>query len=126
MSRPLFLTLTLATLLLAISCSTATNRTAPQLARAGVNGVTTPTCAYCPNPEYSQEARKAKLEGNVTVQAVVTADGRAENISVLQGLGSGLDQKAIDTVKSWRFNPAHNSHGDPVATKVPMHVTFKL
>jgi periplasmic protein TonB len=126
MSRPLLLALTLSTLLLAISCSSGTKPTAPQLARAGENGVTIPSCAYCPNPEYSEEARKAKLEGNVTVQAVVTADGRAENISVLQGLGSGLDQKAIDTVKTWRFNPALDSTGAPVPTQVPMQVSFKL
>ena len=86
-------TLGLVTALLLAACSTATKPTAPQLPRAGVNGVTIPTCDYCPAPEYSEAARKAKLEGNVTVQATVTTDGRAENISILQGLGSGLDQK---------------------------------
>jgi periplasmic protein TonB len=124
MPRAISLFLTVSSLLFAVSCSS--QKTTPHVARAGVNGVTIPSCAYCPLPEYSDEARKAKLEGTITVQAVVTADGRAEDVSVLQGLGSGLDEKAVEVVKNWRFNPARDSKGQPIAVEVPMHVSFKL
>jgi periplasmic protein TonB len=126
MSHPLLVALTLSSLFLVFSCSSQQKTQTPQVARAGVDGITIPTCAYCPFPEYSEEARKAKVQGTVTVQAVVTLDGRAEKISVVQGLGSGLDEKAIEVVKNWRFNPAHNAKGQPVAAEVPMHVFFKL
>jgi periplasmic protein TonB len=126
MLRPSLVVLTLTSLFLVISCSSQKKTPTPQIARAGVDGISIPTCVYCPRPEYSEEARKAKLQGTITVQAVVTLDGRAENISVVQGLGSGLDEKAIEVVKNWHFNPAHNSKGQPVAAEVPMHVFFKL
>jgi TonB family protein len=77
-------------------------------------------------PEYTEQARKARIEGTVVVHAIVTVDGRAENISVTKGLGSGLNEKAIEVVKKWRFNPARDSAGHPVAVTVPMDVTFRL
>jgi protein TonB len=126
MLRPFVIALTLLSLFLVIPCSSQEKTESPQVARAGVDGVTMPTCAYCPFPEYSEEARKAKVQGTVTVRALVTLDGRAEKISVVQGLGSGLDERAVEVVKKWRFNPAHNSKGQPVAAEVPMHVFFKL
>ena len=99
---------------------------APQIARPGVNGVTVPACRYCPSPEYTNQARKARIQGTVVLQAVVTVDGRAEDISVMRGLGSGLDEKAIEAVKKWHFNPARDADGHPVAVAVPMDVTFRL
>lgn len=100
----------------------------PAVARAGVNGVSLPSCIYCPTPEYTDKARAAKLNGSVVVQAVVTADGRAENISVVKGheLGLGLDENAIRAVAEWRFKPALGPDGKPVAVLVPVEVTFRL
>lgn len=96
------------------------------IARPGVNGVTVPRCVYCPNPSYTDEARRAKINGGVVLQVVVNAEGRAENISVMRKLGYGLDQNAIETVKSWQFKPATGPDGNPVSTVVPIEVTFRI
>ena len=92
----------------------------------GRNGVGYPECSYCPTPNYSEEARKTKTQGAVTLQIVVGADGRASNIRVVRGLGMGLDERAVDTVRGWRFKPASGPGGKPVATEVLIEVTFRL
>ena len=56
----------------------------------------------------------------------MTADGRAENISVVRKAGYGLEQSAIETVKKWQFRPAKDADGTPVATLVPIEVTFRI
>lgn len=96
------------------------------VARAGVNGVTVPRCVYCPSPSFTDEARLAKINGSVVLQVVVSANGRAENISVMRKLGYGLDQNAIETVKSWQFKPATGPDGNPISTIVPIEVTFRI
>jgi TonB family protein len=95
-------------------------------ARAGVSGVTVPACVYCPSPSFTDEARAAKFNGSVVLQVVVTAAGRAENISVVRKAGYGFEQSAIDTVKKWQFRPAKGPDGNPVATVVPIEVTFRI
>lgn len=97
-----------------------------QVYRPGVAGVGYPKCAYCPNPKYSDEALKAGYEGAVVLQAVITAQGRAIKIIVVKNPGLGLDKKAIDVVKRWRFKPALGPSGSPVDVEVPVEVTFRL
>jgi TonB family protein len=92
----------------------------------GTGGVGYPSCAYCPDPKYSEEARKAKYQGTVVLQAVITADGRAIEIQVVKGPGLGLEEKAVEAVKQWRFKPALGPSGKPVAVVVPIEVTFRL
>jgi periplasmic protein TonB len=94
--------------------------------RAGVNGVGIPICLYCPIPQYSDEARKAKYQGTVVLQVTITTDGRAVNISVVKGPGLGLEEKAIEAVKGWKFKPAAGPNGKIVPTIVPIEVTFRL
>jgi protein TonB len=94
--------------------------------RAGVNGVGVPICLYCPIPQYSDEARKAKYQGTVVLQVTITTDGRAINISVVKGPGLGLEEKAIEAVKGWKFKPAVGPNGRSVPTIVPIEVTFRL
>lgn len=94
--------------------------------RAGVNGVGVPICLYCPIPQYSDEARKAKYQGTVVLQVTITPDGRAINISVVKGPGLGLEEKAIEAVKGWKFKPAVGPNGKIVPTIVPIEVTFRL
>jgi TonB family protein len=96
------------------------------IARPGVAGVTVPACVYCPNPSFTDAARAAKFNGSVVLQVVVTADGRAENISVVRKAGYGLEQNAIETVKKWQFRPAKGPDGNSVATVVPIEVTFRI
>ncbi|HMI51851.1 MAG TPA: energy transducer TonB [Candidatus Saccharimonadales bacterium] len=94
--------------------------------RAGVNGVGVPVCLYCPYPQYSDEARKAKYQGTVVLLVTITPDGRAIDIQVVKGPGLGLEEKAIEAVKGWKFKPAAGPSGKIVAVRVPIEVTFRL
>jgi TonB family protein len=96
------------------------------IARPGGAGVSVPACVYCPSPSFTEEARAAKFNGSVVLQVVVNADGRADNISVLRKAGYGLEQSAIETVRTWQFRPAKGPDGNPVATVVPVEVTFRI
>lgn len=88
-------------------------------------GVSAPHAIYDPEPEYSEEARKARYQGVVVLQVVIGADGRPGDVRVARTLGMGLDQKAIDAVRQWRFEPALKDRR-PVAVVVNIEVTFRL
>lgn len=92
---------------------------------AGVHGVTVPEVIYKPDPSFSDEARKSKTQGVVTLLLVVGKDGRPYNIRVRQSLGMGLDEKAIEAVNQWRFRPA-TLNGTAVATQIAVEVNFHL
>jgi len=94
--------------------------------RPGTGGVGYPACLYCPEPQYSEDARKAKFQGIVVLQVIIQPDGRATNIQVVKGAGLGLDEKAIEAVRTWRFKPAIGPNGTPVATITPIEVNFRL
>jgi TonB family protein len=88
-------------------------------------GVSAPRVLYNPDPEYSEEARKAKYEGVVVLSIVVGPDGRPHDIRILRSLGMGLDEKAMEAVRLWKFDPARKS-GQPVAVQVDVEVRFSL
>jgi TonB family protein len=92
---------------------------------AGVRGVTVPRVIYNPEPNFSDEARKSKTQGSVVLMLVVGADGRTYDISVQRSLGMGLDEKAIEAVRTWRFHPA-TLNGQPVAAQIAVEVNFHL
>ena len=94
--------------------------------QSGFQGsLTEPVLLYKVDPEYSEEARKAKLQGVVMVLAVIDAGGRVQNIAVAQGLGLGLDERAIAAVEQWKFR-AGMRNGKPVATSALIQLTFRL
>jgi len=93
---------------------------------AGTNGYGMPTCLYCPQPQFSDEAVKAKYQGTVLLMAIITADGRATDIRIAKGLGLGLDEKAIEAVKTWRFKPAIGPDGKASTVSAPIEVVFRL
>jgi TonB family protein len=93
--------------------------------RPGVGGVSAPRAIYKPDPEYSTEARQAKYQGTVILSIVVGADGKTRNIHVERSLGMGLDEKAMEAVRQWRFEPAMKD-GKPVAVLVSVEVAFRL
>jgi periplasmic protein TonB len=76
-------------------------------------------------PEYSEEARKAKYSGTVLLSLVVGADGLPRNIKVIRPLGLGLDEKAVEAVQKWRFR-AGVKGGHAVATQATIEVSFRL
>ncbi len=88
-------------------------------------GVTPPVAVYDPEPEFSEEARKAKYQGVCVLEVVVDAAGRPTNIRVVNSLGMGLDEKAIEKVKTWRFEPGKKD-GHPVAVAINLEVDFHL
>jgi protein TonB len=89
------------------------------------DGVSMPRAIYAPEPEFSEEARIAKFQGEVTLLVTIGTDGRARNLTVVRSLGMGLDQKAIDAVRTWRFDPAKKD-GRPVAVQMNIIVNFHL
>jgi protein TonB len=93
---------------------------------AGANGYGIPACLYCPQPEYSDEAVKAKYQGVATVQVVVATDGSVKAARVLRGLGLGLDEKVLEKVRTWRLKPATGPDGKPTTVVAVVEVTFRL
>jgi TonB family protein len=92
----------------------------------GLQGsLTEPVLLWKVDPEYSEEARKAKLQGVVMVRAVIDARGQVRDIAVTQGLGLGLDDRAIAAVQKWKFRAAMRN-GRPVATSALIQLTFRL
>ena len=89
-------------------------------------GVTMPRCAYCPDPQYTDEAREAKLQGKVTLRVFVGADGRAAQIRIVQGIGLGLDERAAQAIRSWKFVPAHDAGRHTVPAWVTVETIFRL
>ena len=88
-------------------------------------GVSAPIEVYRVEPEFSEEARKAKISGNVLVNLWVDKKGRVTHVSVLKGLGMGLDEKAIEAVKQFRFKPAMED-GKPVTVEMNIDVNFQI
>jgi len=88
-------------------------------------GVSAPRALYSPDPEYSEEARKAKYMGVVVLWVVVGPDGRVHDMRVQRSLGLGLDEKAMEAVRQWKFDPARKD-GNPVAVQINVEVNFRL
>ena len=93
--------------------------------KSHLGSLTAPILIYKVEPEFSEEARKARLQGMVTLYGEVDTDGRLSNIRVVQGLGLGLEEKAIEAVKQWRFRPGYRN-GRPVAEPATIQVNFHL
>ena len=88
-------------------------------------GVTAPSLVSKIEPEYSEEARKAKYQGTVLLYIQVDASGKAINMRVLHSLGLGLDEKAMEAVKKWKFKPG-TKDGKAVTVEAQIEVNFRL
>lgn len=95
-------------------------------AEPGKNGVTLPGCEHCPTPPYTDEAFRAKIQGEVVLGAVITPEGKANSIVVLKRLPHGLTDSAINEVKRWKFKPSLSPDGNPVATWTLIEVDFHI
>jgi protein TonB len=92
----------------------------------GVGGsLVAPLVLYKVEPEFSDEARKAKYQGTVLLTIEVGEDGQPHKLQVLRGLGLGLDEKAIEAVSRWKFKPALRN-GRPVRAAATIEVNFRL
>jgi TonB family protein len=96
-----------------------------RLGPSSIPGVTSPVCTYCPQPDYSDAARAAKLQGTVRISIVVTEEGQVTSIYVLKGAPLGLTAKTIEVAQRWRFRPGQKD-GKPVSVRVEAETTFHL
>jgi TonB family protein len=88
-------------------------------------GVSQPIPLFKVEPEYSEEARKAKHQGTVVLSIIIDEQGLPRNFRVVRPLGLGLDEKAIEAVQKWRFRPGMKD-GKPVAVLASVEVNFRL
>lgn len=87
--------------------------------------VVPPEKITAPSPQYTEIARKARIQGVVIVEAIIDKEGNVTNVKILKGLPMGLDQAAADAVKKWKFKPA-TLNGKPVAVIYNLTVNFRL
>lgn len=88
-------------------------------------GVSQPVIVFKVDPEYSEEARKAKYSGTVVLSVIVDTEGKAREIKVIKSLGMGLDEKAVEAVDKWKFKPGMKA-GSPVNVRAQIEVNFRL
>jgi len=88
-------------------------------------GISAPQALSTPDPEYTEEARNAKTQGTCILWMIVDDQGHPRDIRVVRGLGMGLDAKAIEAVRQWKFQPALKD-GHPVNVQISVEVGFKL
>ena len=88
-------------------------------------GVSAPKPLKHPDPQYSEEARAANLEGTCVLVLVVNAEGKPQDINVSRSLGMGLDERAIEAARNWTFKPAQKD-GKPVAVVISIVMSFRL
>ena len=95
----------------------------------GVNqvkdGITAPRAIYQPDPEYSEEGRKAKYQGTAILGLTIGGEGLPYDVCVLNSLGFGLDERAIEAVKHWKFEPGVKD-GHPVPLRLSVEVDFHI
>jgi TonB family protein len=87
--------------------------------------VTPPHATFAPPPEYTEQARKKKIQGTVMLSLTVAVDGTTRDIKVVKGVGYGLDEKAVETVSRWKFSPALKD-GQPIEKEISVEVSFHL
>ena len=84
-----------------------------------------PSCIHCPDPSYTDPARQAKINGTSIFEVLISTSGEAAQLRPVKMLGYGLDEKAFEAIKRWKFRPA-TKDGSPVAVVVPIEVTFRI
>ena len=96
------------------------------IARAGESGVAFASCLRCPPALYPYSALIRKIQGAVTMDAVISAEGLPSNIKVVGSVGAGLDEQAVKAVKVWQFEPARDADGKPVAAHQTIVIYFRI
>jgi len=88
-------------------------------------GISAPKAISAPDPEYTEEARRAKAQGTCVLWLIVDSSGHPRDVRVARGLGYGLDVKAVEAVRQWRFDPSLKD-GKPVDVQISVEVAFHL
>jgi TonB family protein len=92
----------------------------------GLDDVSLPKCIYCPDPEFSDEARRNKMEGSVVVSVRIDEHGTIREVRVVQDPGYGLARQAVNILSRWRLNPSKDPDGNPIPVRATLEVTFRL
>ena len=113
-----------------ISAQASLSQDAPQKAGEAIShgderGVRGPRVIFAPNPDYPDRARKKKIQGTVVVSILVTRDSTVSEAKVAAGLDRDLDEQAVKTVSTWRFEPARKE-GKAVAERIQVAVDYRL
>ena len=98
----------------------------PNLAEAGKNGYSIPSCLQCPYAPFSDEAVRRKRGGTVSLLVIVGENGQAKDIKVLKAVPYGLTRSAVEAVRSWEFKPATDPTGKPSEVKQLVEASFNL
>jgi TonB family protein len=88
-------------------------------------GIAHPVAISTPDPKYDEFARRAGVQGTTVLAVVVGSDGNVSDVQVARPLGMGLDEKAVEAVRAWRFRPAMKD-GQPVTVQINVEVNFRL
>ena len=86
---------------------------------------TAPRKILSPEPEYTEQARTKRIEGSVVLKGEIGTDGRVTNIRIARGLGHGLDQRAVECLRKWKFESAMRQ-GEPVTVQANFEINFRL
>ena len=89
-------------------------------------GVSAPVAIFTPEAEFSDEARRAKYQGVCLISLIVDAQGNPQNPRVIRALGMGLDEKALEAVRKYKFKPAMKDGRTPVPVMITIEVNFRL
>ena len=89
-------------------------------------GISAPVALVTPEAEFSDEARRAKYQGVVLISLIVDAQGNPQNPRVVRPLGMGLDEKAMEAVRKYKFRPAMKDGHIPVPVMITVEVNFRL
>jgi TonB family protein len=92
----------------------------------GLDGTAIPKCTQCPNPSYTDSARRARISGVVVISGVVTSDGKIEQTRVVESLDPTLDKASLNILRSWRFDAAKDPDGNSVPVRILLEVSFRL
>ncbi len=109
--------------IVALWCASAAGQQGPVYRVGG--GVKAPIVLEKQEPDYSEEARLAKLQGSILLSVTVGEDGVTRDLRVRRSLGLGLDEKALEAVSHWRFTPA-TKDAQPVPVAIDIEVNFRM
>jgi len=98
----------------------------PSIPLAGRRGYTYPSCSYCPEVQYGDEARQFRVQGSVVLISLVGIDGSIEKLLVSRALPDGLTESALETVRQWKFIPARGPDSKPAAVQYTIRISFHI
>ena len=88
-------------------------------------GVAAPEVLHSVEPEFTEDARRANFQGSVSIKLIVDSQGNPQNVQLVHHLGMGLDEKAIEAVRQYKFKPAMYQ-GHPVSVQIVIEMNFHL